>query len=506
VGLGFAFERGCIRILSIVFSMLPRPLFAALILFVAVASSAGAERLNVLFIAIDDLRNDLGALGDAAAKTPNLDRLAASGRLFTHHYAIVPTCGASRCALLRGRYPDRPAQITNEAILLTHDSWGDRSMPAWWRAHGYRTLSLGKVSHFPGNYAGKNWAGPPEELPHAWDRAWIPAAPWPHAEGMMHGFANGRPRQLGRSPAWEAFDGPDDAYPDYWVAREAVDTLRDLATSSQPWFFAVGLFKPHLPFAAPKKWFGLHPASEIPVPAVTAQPAEPSSWHPSDELRKNYADAAGRDPATSAGYAMELRRAYRAATSYVDDQVGKLMQALHELDLDDRTIVVVWSDHGYLLGEHAIWGKHSLYENALRSPLIVRSPGLNRRGAVSDALVEAVDIYPTLLELCGLPSPGPLDGRSLRANLDNPDTKTVKPARGFWTNGERTLRTDRWRLIAHPGKPNPSGNGGGVELFDVIADPDESRNVAAAEPEVVRTLLGRLDEVPAISSAARLRQ
>lgn len=457
------------------------------------STADAAPRPNVLFIAIDDLRNDLGALGATYAKTPHLDRLAASGRLFTHHYVIVPTCGASRYALLRGRYPNQPVHVSNDAIRLTQKSWAENSLPAWWRSHGYKTLSLGKISHYPGGLTGKNWAEGPEEMPGAWDRAWIPTSPWSHSEAMMHGLANGRPRVSGESPAWEAFDGPDTAYPDAWVARDAVATLRELAKDEKPWLFAVGFFKPHLPFAAPKRWFDLHDVKDVPVPAVTARPADPSSWHPSNEFRRGYGHAGGRDPDTDPAYAAELRRAYLAATSYVDAQVGQVLDALRELGLDQNTIVVVWSDHGFLLGEHAIWGKHTLYENGLRSPLIVRVPELIRPGEKSDAVVETVDLFPTLLDFCRLPAPASLDGRSLRPQLENPAAPSTKPARGFWHSGERTLRTDRWRLLAHPAK---NGGAPGVELYDMIADPHESRNLANQEPVVVQQLLQQLDEVP----------
>jgi len=462
------------------------------------AAGEQATRPNVLFIAIDDLRNDLGALGVPYARTPYLDRLAATGRLFTNHYAVVPTCGASRCALMRGRYPDRAEQVGNDAIRRTQSEWAGQSLPAWMRAHGYRTLSLGKITHYPGNRTGKDWAEGPEELPGAWDRAWIPETSWKNAAAMMHGYANGRPRDTGKSPAWEAFDGPDSAYPDYWVAGDAVRTLQELAKSTQPWLFAVGFFKPHLPFAAPKPWFDLHASDQIPPPAVTSRPPEPSGWHRSSEFRGQYADAKGRNPDTNETYAHELRLAYAAATSYADAQVGKVLAALRELGLEDDTIVVVWSDHGFLLGEHAIWGKHTLYENALRSPLIVRAPGMGQRGAQARAVVDAVDVFPTLLDLCGLPAPDGLDGRSLRPQLTDPAAPTAKPARGFWNDGKRTIRTDRWRLTAHPrdGQAVPD-----VELYDMVADPHESHNVAATEPEVVKQLLGELAQVPGPSAA-----
>ena len=457
-----------------------------------------APRPNVLFIAIDDLRNDLGALGVAHANTPRLDSFARTARLFSHHYAQVPTCGASRCALLRGRYPSMAAQVGNNAIQQTQNEWGSRSLPAVFRQNGYRTLALGKITHYPGGLTGKDWAEGPEELPGAWDRAWIPDGPWKSPLVIMHGYANGTARQPGESPPWEAHDGPDEAYPDAWVASEAIKTLRELAARKQPWFFGVGFFKPHLPFAAPKKWHDLHAMGVPDLEAiVAAKPTWPSGWHGSGEFRGNYGHH-GRDPATDADYARLLRRAYAASASYMDAQVGRVLAALRELGLEQDSIVVVWSDHGFLLGEHSIWGKHCLYEHALRSPLMIRHPGLVAPGRVSSATVETVDLFPTLADLCGLPLPPGLDGRSLRPQLMDPGAPAAKPAHGFWTGGLRTVRTDRWRLIVRSGK---DGVGSPVELFDYQTDPEETRNHAAAHPEVVRELLARLEHVPDLGPA-----
>lgn len=450
----------------------------------------GPARPNVLFLAIDDLRNDLGVLGVAHARTPHLDALAASGRLFRRHYVQVPTCGASRAALWRGRYPTEPAHLGNHAIRDTHGAWAADSLPARFREAGYRTLALGKLTHFPGGRTGRGWAEGPEELPGAWDRAWVPEGPWPTPQAMMHGYANGMARRAGESPPWEAHDGPDEAYPDAWVAAEAVATLERLAMEKGPWFFAVGFFKPHLPFAAPKAWHDLHAGGVAePSPDASVRPVWASGWHRSGELRGNYGHPAGRDPETDPGYARELRRAYAASVSYADAQVGRVLEALQRLELDGSTVVVVWSDHGFLLGEHAIWGKHCLYEHALRAPLILRTPGLPRPGQASDAIVESVDLYPTLAALCGVPVPRGLDGRSLGPLLRDPQAPSEKPALGFWSGGQRTIRTDRWRLIAH-------GWDGGTaehwELFDCQEDPDETRNVAGDRPEVVRALAKHL--------------
>ena len=200
-------------------------------------------------------------------------------------------------------------------------------MPAVFRQSGYRTLALGKISHYPGGLTGKEWAEGPEEMPGA----------------------------------WESHDGPDTTYPDAWVAAEAVATLKELADQKTPWFFGVGFFKPHLPFAAPKKWHDLHSAGVPDLnPQIAAKPTWPSGWHNSGEFRGNYGHEPGRNPDQDAVYARQLRRAYAAGVSYVDAQVGTVLAALTDLRMEKDTIVVVWSDHGFLLGEHAIWGKHCL--------------------------------------------------------------------------------------------------------------------------------------------------
>ncbi|MBL9201544.1 MAG: sulfatase, partial [Opitutaceae bacterium] len=444
-----------------------------------VAAAESQQRPNVLFIAVDDLRNDLGALGAAHARTPHLDAFARTARIFTQHYVQVPTCGASRCALLRGRYPTEAAHVGNNAIRDTQADWGERSLPATFRAAGYRTIALGKISHYPGGYSGRNWAEGAQELPGAWDRHTIPRGPWPHAQAIMHGYAGGAGRDPGKSPPLQNHDGPDESFPDAWVAAEAIATLRELAAQKQPWFFGVGFFKPHLPFAAPKKWHDLHAPGSVPdLPAAAAaKPAWPSGWHASGEFRGNYAHA-GRDPDTDADYARLMRRAYAACASYVDAQIGRVLAALRETGLEQNTIVVVWGDHGFLLGEHAIWGKHCLYEHALRSPLLIRHPGLVQPGTASTATVETVDLFPTLTDLCGIAAPAALDGRSLRAQLADPRAPAAKPAHGFWGDGDRAIRTERWRLIVDRA-------GGRAELFDLAADPLETRNVAAAQPDVV---------------------
>lgn len=458
--------------------------------------SQGGQRPNVLFIAIDDLRNELGALGAEHARTPHLDRFASTSRIFDHHYVHVPTCGASRCALLRGEYPSQRVHLGNDAILESHPEWIERSLPAVFQQNGYRTLALGKISHYPGGRGGKNWALGRHEMPGVWERSWIPNAPWKTPLAMMHGYANGKARRPGVSPPWEAVEGPDDAYPDAWVAKEAIETLEQLSKQNEPWLLGIGFFKPHLPFNAPKKWHDLH-AEGIPdlSEAASAKPTWPSGWHRSGEFRGNYGHPDG-DPAQNPEVARQLRTAYAACVSYVDSQVGRVLDRLDELGLAENTIVVVWGDHGFLLGEHAIWGKHCLFEHALRSPLMIRYPDLPSAGQTSQAVVETVDIFPTLTDLCELKAPEELDGQSLRPWLLDPATATAKPARAFSQGGERTVRTDRWRLILLPASEEREGR---VELFDYQTDPDETRNHAEAHPRVVEELLNQLNELEPVN-------
>ena len=469
------------------------PLLLLLLLALALPMAPASGRPNVLFLAVDDLRNDLGCLGATHVPTPAIDRLAASGRLFTRHYVQVPTCGASRCALWRGKVPTDPVHLGNHAIRDTAGAWASDSLPARFRQAGYQTLAVGKLTHHPGGRTGRDWNEGPVELPGAWDREWLPETPWRTAQAMMHGYANGTPRIPGKSPPWEAFDGPDTAYPDAHVAAAASAELERLARLDSPWFLAVGFFKPHLPFAAPKAWHDRINPGTLPPVVPSERPAWPSGWHRSGEFRGNYGSD-GRDPDTDPDYARTLRRAYAASTAYVDAQIGRVLDTLDRLDLSRNTLVVLWSDHGFLLGEHAIWGKHCLYEKALLSPLILRTPGLPFPGTPTAAVVETVDLLPTLADLCDVPAPSGLDGHSLAPQLADPAAHGTKPARSYWTGGAQSLRTDRWRLTR---LPSADGGRPALELFDYATDPAESRNHAAAHPDLVASLLAAMGSGPA---------
>ncbi|MEX1049899.1 MAG: sulfatase-like hydrolase/transferase, partial [Akkermansiaceae bacterium] len=248
-------------------------------------------------------------------------------------------------------------------------------------------------------------------------------------------------------------------------------------------FFAFGLMKPHLPFACPKSYRDRYANVEFPAISRPKKPAGLSTWHSSDEFMQY--NHAGRDPRKDPGYADELRRSYAACVTYVDTQIGKIMARLDELGLSDSTIVVLWGDHGYHLGEHGVWGKHTLFEESLHAPLIIRTPGMSATGSASKAIVETVDIYPTLGALCGVPLPGTLDGHSLVPQLENPEAEGRTAI--AYSSGNETIRSERHRLIRHGGK-NVS-----YELYDHRDQPGETKNIAKENPEIVKQLAAEID-------------
>ncbi|RMG41281.1 MAG: iduronate-2-sulfatase [Planctomycetota bacterium] len=459
--------------------------------------AATAERRpNVLLICVDDLRPELASFGRGYVRSPNIDALAERGRRFLRHYVQAPTCGASRYALLTGRYgPYGNGALWQRARLLRKDPQSvPPSLPAWFRKHGYVTVAVGKVSHHPGGRGGPDWNDPDEqEMPASWDRSLMPSGPWKHPRGAMHGLANGRIRvRAAEMPVFESFDGPDTAYPDGWIADEALKQLDDLARSNEarPFFLAVGFIRPHLPFGAPARYF--EPYREVALPPISHphRPAGKTTWHGSGEFMKYL--RWGRDPRKDLEFADAVRRHYAACVSFADAQVGKLLARLKAAALPRRTVIVLWGDHGWHLGEHAVWGKHTLFEESLRSPLIIAYPGLPQPGAASEAIVETIDVFPTLCELTGVPVPGFVHGVSLVPQLRDPGAKghaAVSYARA------RTIRTTTHRLIEHPD--------GYVELYDHRTDPGETRNVASDQPQVVARLRAALADRLSLRSLER---
>jgi iduronate 2-sulfatase len=456
-------------------------------LSLALIAPAFAAKPNVLLICVDDLRPELKSLGAEHIHSPAMDSLVKTGRAFTRHYVQAPTCGASRYTLLTGKYGKSGAQRGNDALMAAAKDSEKQpfSLPRQFRENGYRTVSVGKVSHYPGGLGGKDWNDPKKtEMPGSWDVSVMPTGPWETPEKAMHGYADGVPRGAG-TPLSEHKEGEDLRYTDGWITREAIAQMDSLAEKKEPFLLAVGIMKPHLPFACPKSYLDLYEGAKLPPIPHPQKPAGLSTWHKSNEF--NRYSRGDRDPWTEPDYADEIRRSYAACVSYADAQVAQVMWRLEKLGLAENTIVVLWGDHGWHLGEHAVWGKHTLFEESLLAPLVIRAPGMKQPGAKTDAIVETIDIYPTLCELAGVPTPDGLSGNSLSKHLANPATPGGEALSYF--NANETIRTDRHRLIRHNEKGKPPA----FELYDHGTLEKESQNIAAENPELVRELAEMLD-------------
>lgn len=449
----------------------------------SIPSVIANEPTNVLLICVDDLRPELHCYGVDYIHSPNIDSLAASGCLFERHYVQAPTCGASRYALLTGRY----GSTGNDAIFKRAEqfrktkSFQHKSLPGWFRQNGFTTVSVGKVSHHPGGLGGSDWNDPSiEEMPGEWTRHLMPSGPWQHPRGAMHGLANGEIRvQTGDMDVMQSVAGDDSIYPDGLITQEAVAQLQQLADSSQPFLLAVGLIRPHLPFGAPAKYMEKYVDVELPAIFNPNKPRGKTTWHGSGEFMKY--NRWNRDPRVDDAFAEAVRKHYAACVTYADAQVGILLNSLETLKLADNTVVVLWGDHGWHLGERSVWGKHTLFEESLHSPLIIRAPGITKPDSRSKSIVETIDILPTLCDLTELQTPDSSHGSSLKPILKSPTTSDGT-AISYWGGNNKiySLRTDQYRLVQHPS--------GDVELYDFESENDSSENIAAQEPDTVNKL------------------
>lgn len=395
----------------------------------AVVTSHAASRPNVLFIVIDDLRPQLGCYGDTVAFTPNLDRLAARGTVFERAYAQQAVCNASRQSVLSGRRPDT-LRVWDLKTVFRDTSPDVVSLPEHFKRNGYFTLAYGKIYH----------DGLPD--PKSWS---VPAQFEAITKRENYRLPENRVLHKGQKMAATEFvDEPADAYPDGKVAAGAMAALEILASeSNRPFFLAVGIRKPHLPFTAPKKYWDLYEKRKIPpVARASAPPGAPAiALHDGVELR-GYADQP-KSGSWTQQQIETLRRGYYAAISFADAQIGRVLDTLDRTGLAKNTVVVVWGDHGFHLGENGLWTKTTNYEADTRVPLIVATPDQKACGVSTRALVELLDIYPTLIELCALPETPGLEGRSFAPNLGN----ALQPGRDFvlsqfprpWLAGERLI-------------------------------------------------------------------
>jgi len=445
-----------------------------------------SKKPNVLLICVDDLRPELKSFGAAHISSPNIDALAEKGMKFQKHYVNSPSCGPSRYTLLAGQF----GPATNNALFRRASKINkktqkvDQSMPEWFKSHEYTTVSVGKVSHHPGGRGGKNWNDSTQiEMPNAWDKHIMPVAEWKHPRGMMHGLAHGQIRvKSSDMGVFETVEGDDNIYPDGVITDEATKQLRALTTSSEnPFFLAVGIIKPHLPFGAPKTYYDRYDGVEFPDIKHPQRPEGKTTWHGSGEFMKY--NRWGKNPNTDADFANEVRRHYAASVSYADAQVGKILAELKRTGADKNTIVVLWGDHGWHLGEHAIWGKHSLFEESLHAPLIIHYPGMKHQGATTNAIVETVDIFPTLCDLAGIEIPDYGHGVSLKKILAEPNT-AGHDAIAYNTNA-KSIRTSTHRMTLH--------KDGFVELYDHTTAEKETKNIAKEHLVLIQGLKDKLN-------------
>lgn len=441
-----------------------------------------AERPNVLLICVDDLKPLLGCYGDATVKTPHIDRLAKGGLRFERAYCNQAVCAPSRHALMLGLRPQtlgiydlatRFRPVVPDAV-----SWSQHFL-----AHGYRAEAMGKIYH-TGHGNGDD--------PASWS---VPL--WPTGGkgiAQYHIDANKPQTADGRGAAYESADVADDAYVDGAIAAKAAVRLAALKETGKPWFLGVGFIKPHLPFCAPKRYWDLYQRSAFTVPPRTV-PAGAPSYAPQfgGELRQ-YAGIPAKGDIDDA-LSLALIHGYHATVSYMDAQVGKVLDALDASGQADNTVIVFWGDHGFHLGDHGMWCKHTNYEQAARIPLIITGPGI--KAGSTTALIETVDLYPTISAFAGLPAPVKVDGLSqaevLRGAVGIRDHVIHVYPRGKRIG--RAIRTERWRLVEwkEPAAPSASAE---MELYDYQDDPLETRNLAAGKPEMVADLRAILAKHP----------
>ncbi|MGQ1783646.1 sulfatase [Saccharicrinis sp. GN24d3] len=365
---------------------------------------AQSAKPNVLFIAIDDLRPELGCYGAPQVKSPNIDQLAAEAIVFNRAYCNVPVCGASRASLLTGILPTK-TRFVDYLAKAEVDVPNAQTLPGVFKEAGYTCISNGKIFHYNKDAQDKSWSQKP----------WMPDV------SHRASFDSASTQELTKSGNGRVYEAPeveDSVYPDYKIAKKTISDLQRFKVSGEPFFLACGFFRPHMPFYAPKKYWDLYKRDSIEIAQNRYRPENaPDALKGSGEFR-TYTFGT-YTPNTDEFHKM-MRHGYYACVSYVDQLVGEVLSELENLGLEENTIVVIWGDHGWHLGEHEFWGKHNTLHNALQVPLIVKVPG-KAQGQHTQALVESVDIYPTLCDLANVPAPDYIMGESFKSILDDPN-------------------------------------------------------------------------------------
>ncbi|MEN9358621.1 MAG: hypothetical protein RL095_156 [Verrucomicrobiota bacterium] len=470
------------------FSVCPLIAFCALWVSAAAAEADSSplppsppvkEKMNVLFIIVDDLRPDLACYGLDSVKSPNIDKLASQGVLFRNAYCQQAVCAPSRISVLSGLRPDSTGVFDLDHPLrkVLPDVL---SLPQYFRNNGYETSSLGKVYHHLHDDDGQGWTSP----------AWRPEGAWKGrgylASELQAADAAGKSSKIG--PAWECADVADELYPDGQIELKAEAELRRFKAEGKPFFLAVGFNKPHLPFCAPKRYWDLYDEAALSLPEQATWPAgmPPLAGTTWSELRQ-YTGINKKGELTQET-ARKLIHGYHACVSYTDALIGKLLAELDRQGLRDNTVIVLFGDHGWKLGEYGAWTKHTNFELDTQAPLIFAAPGLAGKGQKSPALAEFVDIYPTLAELSGLPVPAHCEGVSLVPVLQNPLLPWKQAAFSQYPRGKLmgyTLRCGQWRYTEwiDPASQTVAAR----ELYDHQKGPVASKNLAE-EPDCAETV------------------
>lgn len=512
-----------------------------LLLFASLSSGVAATQHNILFIGIDDMRPELGCYGSPVAVTPNMDALANDGLLFNRAYCQQAICGPSRASLMTGMRPDSSGVVHN--YLEFRDLNPEViTLPQQFRANGYETAYCGKIFH-----------GKQTDEQHSWSRK-AATVDLPKSKGfalpeniaiqqkmrteMFAKYGEQAKYGLASGPAYECADVPDETYLDGYNTQRAIVTMKEMANEDKPFFMAMGFKKPHLNWVSPKRYWDLYDREKIPMATHINAPENGAAMglHPSFELRVRAGIPKDGKPFDEE-LAKTLKHAYLACASYVDAQIGFLVQALEDAGVRDNTIIIVWSDHGWHLGDMGVWGKATNYEIATRVPMIIWTPDMPKksRGKTTDALVELIDMYPSLCDLAGIAQPAHLEGYSFKPLLEDPSSpwKTAafsqfpSPALREWGSialrpGMRetyfgplikekeaeisaqhtwnkqlfeedvtgyAMRTDRYRFVVWKDTQHPEAKPLFVELYDHETDPFETKNIAEQNPERVNRLL-----------------
>lgn len=473
-----------------------------------------AEKPNILFISADDLKPILGCYGDTSIITPNIDRLAAQGTTFLNAHCQQAVCGPSRASLFSGLRPDT-TQVWDLKTRMRDNIPDVVTLPQHFKDNGYESIGMGK------NFDPRSVDGREKEDPQSWSRPYVLiednsksqmgflspefVARAKKAKSENKGDWDAMKKALGGTPAVEIDqDVPDNAYKDGKLADVAIEHLAELSKSDKPFFLAVGFQKPHLPFVAPKKYADLYSREDITLAEFQQMPegAPDIAFQDSWELKNgSYTETAGVEGLLEESKQRELIHGYMASVSYIDAQVGKLLDALEENGVAENTIVVFWGDHGWHLGDHGMWCKHTNYEQATRVPLIITKTAKAGVAAKSNSPVEFVDIYPTLCDLAGLPKPDVLEGTSLAPILEDPSTSVKDFAVSQYPrgNGKKevmgySFRDERYRYTRWAPSSDPAAIES-EELYDYTTDPLETKSLinSPEAAEILKTMRERSD-------------